>query len=110
MAITQSALAHALAHALARVVPPEAGMKRAWVWSQHGFVDPERDYIELSILHDEMDEATSKRFRIAVADMMNEGYPDVNKVLSTFVSDGEGDVGLEDELRPGTEEIRLNRE
>jgi hypothetical protein len=41
MAITQSALAHGMALDLKRVVPPDAGMLRAWVWSQHGFVDPE---------------------------------------------------------------------
>lgn len=110
MAITQSALAHALAHDLARVVPPEAGMKRAWVWSQHGFVDPERDYIELSILHDELDEETAKRFRIAVADMMNDRYAEVNKQLSTFLSDHAGDLDIHEWLRPGSEEIQLHGE
>jgi hypothetical protein len=110
MAITQSALAHALAHDLRRAVPPDAGILRAWVWSQHGYVDPERDYVELSILHDELDTEASKRLGTAIADMMNDRYPEVNKALYTFVSDGKGDLGLEDELRPGTEEIELHGE
>ena len=108
MAITQSALAHALARDLVRVVPPEAHIKRVWVWSQRGFIDPERDYLELSILYDELDEAASERFLTAVADMMNETYPEANKQLSTFVSDGHGDRDIEDQwLRPGSEEVDL---
>ena len=61
MAITQSALAHAMARDLVRAAPPEAGIKRVWVWSQHGYVDPARDYVELAVLHDEMGEETQNR-------------------------------------------------
>jgi hypothetical protein len=110
MAITQSALAQAMARDLKRVVPPEAGMRRAWVWSQHGFVDPERDYVELSILRDDLDDEMKCRFVGAVVDMMEERYPEANKYLHVFVSNGEGDVDLEEELRPGSEEVDLRRE
>ena len=82
MAITQSALAHAMARDLVRAAPPEAGIKRVWVWSQHGYVDPARDYVELAVLHDEMDEETQNRFLKAVVDVIDDGYPDVNKQLS----------------------------
>jgi hypothetical protein len=111
MAITQSALADAMARDLARVTPPEAPVKRAWVWSQHGFVDPERDYVELAILHDELDEDTSERLMRAISDMMEDRYPEANKSLYVFVSDNEGDAGLEGEwVRPGAEEVRLGNE
>lgn len=79
MAITQSALAHAMARDLMRAAPAEAGIKRVWVWSQHG-------YVELAVLHDEMDEETQNQFLKAVVDVIDDGYPEVNKQLSTFVS------------------------
>lgn len=107
MAITQSALAYAMARDLLRAAPPEAGIKRVWVWSQHGYVDPERDYVELAVLHDEMDEETQNRFLKAVVDVIDDGYPEVNKQLSTFVSDNRGDLDLDEWLRPDMEEVEF---
>lgn len=110
MAITQSALAHAMARDLVRAAPPEAHIKRVWVWSQHGYVDPERDYVELAALHDAVDAETKHRFTKAIVDALNEGYPEVNKFLHTFVSDGHGDLDLEEEIRSGSEEVDLSGE
>lgn len=110
MAITQSALAHAMARDLMRAAPPEAGIKRVWVWSQHGYVDPVRDYVELAVLHDEMDEETQNQFLKAVVDVIDDGYPEVNKQLSTFVSDSRGDLDLDEWLRPGMEEVEFGVE
>ena len=106
MAITQPALAHAMARDLVRAAPPEAGIKRVWVWGQHGYVDPARDYVELAVLHDEMDEETQNRFLKAVVDVIDDAYPEVNKQLSTFVSDNLGDLDLDEWLRPGMEEAQ----
>jgi hypothetical protein len=110
MAITQSALAQAMARDLVRAAPPEAGIKRVWVWSQHGFVDPERDYVELAVLHDQLDEETGRRFLKSVVDALDDGYPEVNKQLSTFVSDNRGDLDLDEWLRPGMEEVEFGGE
>jgi hypothetical protein len=110
MAMTQSALAHAVARDLVRAAPSEAGIKRVWVWSQHGYVDPERDYVELAVLHDELDEAMEQRFVSAIVKAIDGGYPDVNKSLHTFtLSDLDG-LDPEGELRPGAEEVDLTHE
>jgi hypothetical protein len=110
MAITQLALARAMARDLARAAPPEAGIKRIWVWSQHGYVDPERDYVALAVPHDPLDEETMHRFLGAVTTTLDDRHPEVNKLLHTFTSDGLGDLDVEEELRPGSEEVGLSGE
>lgn len=107
MAITQSALARAMAHDVVRVAPPETGIKRIWVWSQHGYVDPERDYVELTVMHGPLDDETLHRFLTAVADMTDERYPEVNTLMHTFSSDEVAELDLQGEVRPGAEEIEL---
>ena len=107
MAITQPALARAMARDVVRVAPPETGIKRIWVWSQHGYVDPERDYIELSVLHAPIDDETLHRFLAAVTAMTDDLYPEANKFMHTFSSDDVGELELQEELRPGAEEIEL---
>jgi hypothetical protein len=110
MAVTQSALAHAMARDLLRVAPPEADIKRVWVWSQHGHIDPERDYVELAVMHGPLNDETFQRFLAAVADMMNDCYPEANKLLQTFSSVDVGQHDLGDVLRPGSEEVDLSGE
>jgi hypothetical protein len=110
MAITQPTLARAMARDLVRAAPPEAGIKRVWVWSEHGYVDPERDYVELAVLYDPMDKDADCRFLVAVTGALNDGYPEVNKMLHTFMSSELDGHDPEGEVRPGSEEIELGGE
>jgi hypothetical protein len=110
MAITQPALARAMARDVVRAAPPEAGIKRIWVWSQHGYIDPERDYVELAVLHGPMNDETLHRFLAAVTKMTDERYPEANMFMHTFSSDDVGDLDLEGEIRPGSEEVELGAE
>jgi hypothetical protein len=64
----------------------------------------------LSILRDEIGEDAKRHLLDAVVDMMEDRYPESNKSLFVFVSDQEGDIGLEDELRPGADEVMLHDE
>jgi hypothetical protein len=107
MAITQSALAHAVARDLVRTAPPEAGIKRVWVWSEHGYVDPERDYVELAVLYDPRDDKAERRFSLALAGL-SDLHPDLNMFAHTFTSRMLGDLDPEGELRPGSEEVDLD--
>jgi hypothetical protein len=107
MAITHSGLAYDMVRDLVRAAPPEAGVRRVWVWSKHGHIDPERDYVELSVLHDPLDEATHQRFLSAIVDVLNARYPEVNKFLHTFSLDDGEDFDLDEEIRPGSEEVDL---
>jgi hypothetical protein len=109
MAITQPALARAMARDLVRAAPPEAGIKRIWVWSQHGYIDPERDYVELAVLHDPIDQEAEHRLLVA-ATTLNDLYPEANLSLHTFSSLDLGDLDPAGELRPGSEEVELNGE
>ena len=110
MAITQPALARAMARDVVRVAPPETGIKRIWVWGQHGYVDPERDYIELSVLHAPIDDETLHRFLAAVTAMTDDRYPEANKFMQTFSSSDVADADLDELLRPGSEEVDLEDE
>jgi len=106
MAITQSALAHAVARDLVRTAPPEARIKRIWVWSEHGYVDPERDYVELAILYDPADDAAEQGFGRALVGL-SDLYPDINLGAHTFTVTDLGGLDPGGELRPGFEEIDL---
>lgn len=110
MAITQSALARAMVRDVVRVAPPETGIKRIWVWSEHGYIDPERDYIEIAVLHDPIDDETVHRFIAAVTKMTNDLYPEANKFMHTFSSDDVDDLHIGEEIRPGSEEVDLGAE
>jgi hypothetical protein len=109
MAITQPALARAMARDVVRIAPPETGIKRIWVWSQHGFIDPERDYVELAILYNPADDGAEQKFGIALASL-HDHYPEVNILVHTFTSRDLGDCDPEGELRADSEEIDLGDE
>jgi hypothetical protein len=109
MAMTQSALAHAVARDLVRTAPPEAGITRVWVWSQHGYVDPERDYVELAVLYDPADDEAERGFSKALAGL-SDLYPETNMMAHTFTVSDLGDLDPEGELRPGFEEVELGGE
>jgi hypothetical protein len=109
MAITESALAHAMARDFLRAVPPEAHVSRLWVWSQHGYIDPERDYVEFSafvdLTSDDVDTA-EKRLGKAVASL-NDLYPEVNIMVYTLGPRVPGGRTPEQWVRPEAEEISL---
>src|SRR5262245_10367598 len=109
MAMTQSALAHAVARDLMRAAPPEAGIKRVWVWSQHGYVDPERDYVELAVLYEPADEVAERKFSKALAGL-SDLHPETNMMAHTFTVSDLGDLDPEGEVRPGSEEVGLGGE
>ena len=84
MAITQSALAHAMARDFLRAVPPEAHVSRLWVWSQHGHIDPEREYVHLSVLANPVDENAEKQLGKAL-DSLADLYPEANVGAGLFI-------------------------
>jgi len=110
MAITQSALAHAMARDFLRAAPPEAHVSRLWVWSQHGYIDPERDYVHLSVLADPVDEDAERRMNKAL-DSLPDRYPEVNIGASTFIGVPKpGGTDPREWVDPDAEEIDLGSE
>ena len=77
MALIQPAVAQAVAHDLAAKLRTESSVRRIWVWSQHGVVEPDRDYVELWLLIDTDDEQTNDRISVAAASL-HELYPEIN--------------------------------
>lgn len=109
MAITQSALAHAIARAFLRAVPPDAHVSRLWVWSRHGYIDPERDYVELSTFVDlssDDSDGTERRLGKVVASL-NGLYPETNIMVFTLGPCVPGGRTPEQWVRPEAEEIDL---
>jgi len=107
MAITQPALARAMARDLVRAAPPEAGIKRVWAWSQHGFIDPQREYLEIWVLADpatKEDEQSLLAAISALADL----YPDVNIGANTFAPGEYAEADLRDWMHPDAQEIDLD--
>jgi hypothetical protein len=109
MAITQSALAHAMARDFLRAVPPEAHVSRLWVWSQHGYIDPERDYVELSVFVDPADETAHERL-LKVGTYLDELYPEILKTLHVIGPKVPGGRNPELWINPMAEEIDLGTE
>jgi hypothetical protein len=106
MAITQPDLARAMARDFARAVPPEAHLTRLWVWSQHGHVDPKRDYVELTAFVDPLDEPAEEQLNAAL-DRLNDLYPEVNKMAYLLGPDVPGGRTPEEWVNPRAEEIDL---
>ncbi len=109
MAMTQSALAHAMARDFLKAVPPEARVSRLWVWSQHGYIDPERDYVELTAFVDPIDEAAHQRL-LKAGDTLDERYPEINKLLHLLGPGVPGGRTPEQWVNPLAEEIDLSAE
>jgi|SRR3954451_18415 hypothetical protein len=109
MAITQSALAHAIARDLVRVAPAEAGIQRIWVWSQHGYVDPERDYVELTIFNNPIDDEAQHRLDLAISDL-DKRYAEVLITVYLFGPYAEARRAPGQWVHPEAEEIDLGAE
>lgn len=109
MAITHSALAHAMARDFLKAAPPEARVRRVWVWSQFGYVDPERDYVEMFVFADPVDKDAEQRLDRA-ASVLDENYPDVLKMAYLLGVNVPGGRMPEDWVRPEAEEISLDDE
>lgn len=77
MAVTQPLLARAMARTFAEAIRDEGVACRLWVWSDHGYIEPGRDYVELWLLADPADQQAEHRLRLAAADLHRQ-YPDTN--------------------------------
>jgi hypothetical protein len=110
MAMTQSALAHAMARDFLKAAPPEARVSRLWVWSQHGYIDPERDYVHLSVLFDPVNEAAHKHLLEAL-NTLPDLYPEVNIGASTFWgAPTDGGTDPREWVHPEAQEINVSSE
>ena len=109
MAITQSALAHAMARDFLQAAPPEARLSRLWVWSEHGYIDPERDYVDLTAVVDPVDEDAHQRLLASVS-CLDDLYPEVLKTLHLLGPDLLVGQDLEQWVDPRGEEIDLSAE
>jgi hypothetical protein len=106
MAITQSALAHAMARDFLRAAPPEARISRLWVWSEHGYIHPEYDYVEITAFVDPIDEAASERLFKATVDL-DKRYPGVQIMVWPIGPNPPGGRTPEQWVNPKAEEIDL---
>jgi hypothetical protein len=98
-----------MARDIVRVAPPEAGIKRIWVWSEHGYIDPRRDYIEVSVLA----EPSSGEARGRLLDAINRLsalYPEVNIGAGLLAPVMPGGTSPREWVHPDAEEIDLGVE
>src|SRR5688572_21201940 len=107
MAITQPALARAMARDLLRTAPSEAGITRIWVWSEHGYIDPGRDYVEISVLAKPANEEAAHALLVAINDLADL-YPEVNIGASTFAPGDYAEGELREWMNPDAQEIDLD--
>ena len=107
MALTQPTVARAMARDLAAMLRDEPHVRRLWVWSEHGYVDPARDYVELWLHLDTDDEDVNYRVsRIAAS--LPDLYPGVIvgvHRLTPNVLDGHAP---EEAMRIEAEEVALH--
>lgn len=107
MAITQSALARAMARDIVRAAPPEAGIKKIWAWTEHGFIDPRREYVEIWVLADPATNEAEHDLLVAI-NALSDLYPEVNIGASTFAPGEYAEADLRDWMHPDAQEIQLD--
>ncbi len=106
MALVQSAVAQAMARDLAAMLRTEPNVRQLWVWSQRGYIEPNRDYVELWLAIDTDDEQANDRVSLAAA-RLHDLYPEANirvHRLTPRVLDGHAP---EEAMRTEAEEVRL---
>ena len=104
MAITQPALARAMARDLVRAAPPEAGIKRIWVWSEYGYIDPECDYIEISVLAEPAKDQAEDALLVAINNL-SDLYPGANIGAGLLAPEMPGGTGPQEWVHPEAEEL-----
>jgi hypothetical protein len=109
MAVLYHVLPQAVARRFADAVRSEPAAKRLWVWSQPGYIDPEREYVELWLLHDPVDEATEQRMRVAAA-ALHEHFPEVHIRVHRVTPQMLGGHPPAEAIREGAEEVTLRPE
>ena len=104
MAITQSTLARAMARDVVRAAPPEAGIKRIWVWSKHGYIDPERDYVHVWFLVEPTSEEAEHQLLGAI-NKLSDLYPEINIGAGILSPTMPGGSGPREWVHPEADEI-----
>ncbi len=109
MAVLHHASALAVAHHLADALRAEPSVKRLWVWSRRGYIEPKREYVELWLLQEPGDEAADRRIRSAAA-ALHEQFPEANirvHRVTPQMLDGHPPAKA---IREGAEEVALRPE
>lgn len=76
MIIGQSQVAQQLAHRFAELVREDPTAQRLWAWSERGYLDPGRDYVELWLLADPINDATQDRI-FTMSSLLHGLFPEV---------------------------------
>jgi hypothetical protein len=108
MAVTQPGLAEAIARDFARIVPPEAHLSRLFVSSEHGYIHPDYDYVELAAFVDPGDAADDEQLLKAIG-RVEQMYPDVQIMVYSIGPHVPGGRTREQWVRPEAEEVALNK-
>lgn len=106
MIVGRSGVAQEMACRFAEMVRDEPTVQRLWVWSEPGYIDPDRDYVELWLLASPLDEAVQQRLSAAGV-RLHHRFPDVEARLHLL---DRSDVDAPDPasgLRVGAEEVAL---
>ena len=109
MAVAQPSPARAVALDFAEAIRDERGVRRLWVWSDYGYIEPDRNYVELWLLADPADGEAERRLRLAAAGL-HTTYPDLNIRVHMIAPKMVADHDPREAIRPEAEEITLVRE
>ncbi len=98
--------ARRVVRSLVDAVRPSSAIRRLWVWSEQGYIEPGREYVELWVYAEPPDPDADECLRRAGAGL-HETYPDTNIRIHTITSRMLDGHDPDDLVRAGAEEIAL---
>jgi hypothetical protein len=109
LTVAERGTMEAVARCFAETVRSEPAVRRLWAWSQRGYVEPKRDYVELWVLTGPVDDDAFGRLRAAGAGL-HDRFPDANLGIHWLTPDVLHGQDAKKALRAGVEEIDLRPE
>lgn len=106
VALTQPTVAQAMARDLAALLRDEPHVRRLWVWSEHGYIDPALDYVELWLQIDTDDEDINDRVSRTAASL-HDRYPDTIVTVYRLTPDALDGHAPEEAMRSEAQEVPL---
>ena len=102
----EKTLARRVARSLARAIRSEPSVSGLWVWSEPGYIEPGREYVELWVCADPAGPDDERRLRRAGA-TLHESYPDANIRIHTITPRMLNGRQPSGQVRDGAEEVAL---
>ncbi len=103
---SKQTFAHRVARSLVDAIGSEPSLKAMWAWSEPGYIEPGREYVELWLYAHPADPDSEQRLRRAGA-TLHASYPEANIRVHTITPPMVDGLQPAGQVRDGAEEVAL---